>query len=74
LYNEPFGQESTMTVDHLPLSIVELVESTDHTDSSEPMDKVDGTATRQEKAPPPPPETEVEADDNWQQSGFGSFP
>ena len=63
-----------MTVDHLPSSMAELAEATDHIESSDSVDKVEETATRQEKAPAPPPETEVEAEDNWQQSGFGSFP
>jgi hypothetical protein len=66
-----FWQESTMTVDHLPTSPVELPELPDHDEEGGNAE----TATRAKlgqlpKAQPSADATEAE----WPQTGFGSFP
>lgn len=65
-----------MTVDHLPQSIADLAKPAKHTDDNDSASKAQATATRAKELPEPKPAPAVtsDADENWQQSGFGSFP
>ena len=63
-----------MTVDHLPQPIADLPECLKHADEGGPADEASGPEGRDKPSPAPAPETTAEADENWQQSGFGSFP
>ena len=63
-----------MTVDHLPQTIADLAELVEQADDVAPASEGNGTAPCAKKPPAPAPATTSDTDDNWQQSGFGSFP
>lgn len=67
-----FWQESTMTVDHLPTSPVELPELPDHDEEGGNVAE-SATVSNVVKLPRVEPSADAtEAD--WPQTGFGSFP
>ena len=63
-----------MTVDHLPQTIADLAELVEQADDVAPASEGNGTAPCAKKTPEPAPAATTDTDDNWQQSGFGSFP
>jgi hypothetical protein len=66
-------QESTMTVDHLPTSSLELEDLVDRSDAAGVEDEP-ATADRGTKSPEPTSSEPEPSDEGWPQTGFGSFP